>query len=113
MTKVGAESPVATAGTAWPVPPNTEGAGASAPGTTSVDVTEAAKANAVQMVDPNEVNELDRAAAAAVPAEPPWSRYLLLILGVALAAASAIWFFVKMASVFARRAANPRMRMSP
>src|SRR5215471_15082140 len=58
------ESPVATAGTAWPVLPNTEGA--SAPGTTSVDATEAATANAVQMVDPNEVNELDRAAAATV-----------------------------------------------
>src|SRR5262245_21957734 len=61
------ESPVATAGTAWPVLPNTEGA--SAPGTTSVDATEAATANAVQMVDPNEVNELDRAAAATVTVE--------------------------------------------
>jgi hypothetical protein len=84
------ESLVATAATPWPVLPNTEGAGASAPGVTSVDATEAAKANAVQLVDPNEVNELDRATAATVPAESPGVTYLLLILGAALAAAFAI-----------------------
>jgi hypothetical protein len=106
------ENLVATAATPWPVLPNTEDAGGSAPGAMGVDTTEAAKTNAMQLVDPNEVNELDRAVATAL-AEPPWSRYLLLILGVALAAASAIWFFIKMASMFARRAANSRMRMSP
>jgi hypothetical protein len=116
------ESPVAAAGTAWPVLPTTEGAGASAPGAapaaTSVDATQAAKTNAVttaatnavtaavQVVDPNEVNDLDRAAAATIPAESSWIAYLLLILATALAAAaSAFWFF-------GRRAANPRVRMS-
>ena len=110
------ESPVAAAGTAWPVLPTTEGAGASAPGAapaaTSADATEAAKTtavataetNAVKVVDPNEVNDLDRAAAASVQAESSWLTYLLLMLATALAAASAFWFF-------ARRAA-PRVRMS-
>jgi hypothetical protein len=114
------ESPVATAATAWPVLPSTEGAGASAPGAApaaaSVDATEAAKTNAmtnaVQVVDPNEVNDLDRTAAATVPAESSWITYLLLILGAALAAASAFWFFSRTTSLFARRAANPHMRMS-
>jgi hypothetical protein len=107
---------VAAAGTAWPVLPTTEGAGASAPGAapaaTSADATEAAKTaaattavtNAVKVVDPNEVNDLDRAAAASVQAESSWLTYLLLMLATALAAASAFWFF-------ARRAA-PRVRMS-
>jgi hypothetical protein len=110
------ESPVAAAGTAWPVLPTTEGAGASAPGAapaaTSADATEAAKTtevttavtNLVKVVDPNEVNDLDRAAAASVQAESSWLTYLLLILATALAAASAFW-------LFARRAA-PRVRMS-
>jgi hypothetical protein len=110
------ESPVAAAGTAWPVLPTTEGAGASAPGAapaaTSADATEAAKTaaattavtNAVKVVDPNEANDLDRAAAASVQAESSWLTYLLLMLVTALAAASAFWFF-------ARRAA-PRVRMS-
>jgi hypothetical protein len=61
----------------------------------------------VQLVDPNEVNDLDRAAAATVSTESSWSTYLLFILGAALAAASAMWFFVKMAPVYARRAAGP------
>ena len=108
------ESPVATAATAWPALPSTEGAGASAPGTApaaaSVDATEAAKTNtnAVQVVDANEVNDLDRAAAAAVPDESSWITYLLLILGAALAAACAFWFFSRTTSLFARRAENPR-----
>ena len=80
------------------------------------DATEAAKANAAtsavanavtksaQVVDPNEVNDLDRAAAASVSAESSWLTYLLLILATALAAASAFWFFF--------RSAHPRMRMS-
>jgi hypothetical protein len=105
------ESLAVTAGTAWPVLSNTEDAGASTPGATGVDATEAEKANAVQVVDPTEVNELDRAAAA-VPAESSWITYLQLILGAALAAASAMWFFSRMISMFARRAVNPRMQMN-
>jgi hypothetical protein len=103
---------VTTAGTAWPVLPNTEDVGVSAPGATGGEPTETANANAVQLVDPNEVNDLDRAAAATVSTESSWSTYLLLILGAALAAASAMWFFVKMAPVYARRAAGPRMHPS-
>src|SRR5215510_997492 len=93
---------VATAAAAWPIIPNNEGTGAG---------RAAANANAVQLVDPNEVNELDRAAETA-QAESSWSTYLLLILGAALAAASATWFLVKMAAVYARRAAGPRMHTS-
>ena len=81
------ESLVATAGTAWPVSPNTEGADGT-PGPTNVNATEAAS-NVV--VDPNQTNDLDRVAAATV--EPSWIRYLLLMLGAALAAALVIWFF--------------------
>ena len=102
------ENLVPTAAAAWPIIPNTEGAGA---GGAAADTTEAANANAVQRVDPNEVNELDRAAETA-QAESSWSTYLLLLLGAALAAASAMWFFLRMASIFARRAANLRMHMS-
>src|SRR5215468_4298357 len=75
------ENLVATAAAAWPIIPNSEGTGAG--GAT-------ANANAVQLVDPNEVNDLDRAAAATVSTESSWSTYLLLILGAALAAASAM-----------------------
>ena len=102
------ENLVPTAAAAWPIIPNTEGSGA---GGAAADTTEAANANAVQLVDPNEVNELDRAAETA-QAESSWSTYLLLLLGAALAAASAMWFFLRMASIFARRAANSRMHMS-
>jgi len=84
--------------------------GASAPGTTSVDATEAATANAVQMVDPNEVNELDRAAAATVTVESSSITYLWVLLGAALALASAVWLFSRMTSMFARRAAGRRMQ---
>jgi hypothetical protein len=101
---------VTTAGTAWPVLPNTEGAGVSVPGATGGEPTEAADTNAVQLVDPDKINDLDRAAAA-VSAESSWSTYLLLILGAALAAASALWFFAKMIPVYSRRAAGPRMHM--
>src|SRR5262245_9327870 len=104
------ETPVAAAGTSWPVLPTTEGAGA--PAATSADATAAAKTDAVQVVDANEVNDLDRAAAASVPAESSWITYLLLILGSALAAASAFWFFSRTTSLFARRAAHPRVYMS-
>ena len=102
------ENLVPTAAAAWPIIPNTEGAGA---GGAAADTTEAANANAVQLVDPNEVNELDRVAETA-QAESSWSTYLLLLLGAALAAASAMWFFLRMASIFARRAAGPRMHTS-
>ena len=102
------ENLVPTAAAAWPIIPNTEGTGA---GGAAADTTEAANANAVQLVDPNEVNELDRAAETA-QAESSWSTYLLLLLGAVLAAASAMWFLVKMAPVYARRAAGPRMHTS-
>src|SRR5215813_13887282 len=68
--------------------------------------------NAVQVVDKDDVNDLDRAAAASGPAESSWLTYLLLILGTALAAASAFWFIFRTASRFARRPAHPRMHMS-
>jgi hypothetical protein len=99
----------------------TEGAGAAAASANAMEaaatnaVTAAATdavTNAVQVVDQNEVNDLDRAAAASVPAESSWLTYLLLILGIALAAASAFWFVFRTASRFPRRAAHPRMHMS-
>src|SRR5262249_26092935 len=102
---------VTTAGTAWPVLPNTEGAGVSAPGATGGEPTQTANANAVQLADPNEINDLDRAAAAPVSTESSWSTYLLLILGAALAAAWAVWFFAKMIPAHAGREAGPRMHM--
>ena len=121
---------VAAAGAAWPALATTEGAGA--PTAANADAREAAKTNAatnaatnavtaaatdavtnaVQVVDKDEVNDLDRAAAASGPAESSWLTYLLLILGTALAAASAFWFVFRMASRFARRPAHPRMHMS-
>jgi len=70
------------------------------------DTAEATKVNAVQVVNSNEVNDLDRAAAPTVPAESSWTTYLLLILGAALAAASAIWLFTRMTSMYARQAAG-------
>ena len=102
------ENLVTAAAAAWPVIPNTEGTGA---GGAAADTTQAANANAVQLVDPNEVNELDRAAETA-QAESSWSTYLLLLLGAALVAASATWFLVKLSPVYARRAAGPRMHTS-
>jgi len=87
------ENLVATAAAAWPIIPNTEGTDAGGA---------AANANAVQLVDPNEVNELDRAAETA-QAESSWSTYLLLLLGAALAAALAMWFFSRMRFLFGRR----------
>jgi hypothetical protein len=102
------ENLVTAAAAAWPIIRNTGGTGA---GGAAADTTGAANANAVQLVDPNEVNELDRAAENA-QAESSWSTYLLLLLGAALAAASAMWFLVKMSPVYARRAAGPRMHTS-
>jgi hypothetical protein len=91
---------LATAGTAWPVPPMTEGA-AGTPAATSINTADAVS-NAVQVVDPNEVNELDRAASV----ESSWLNYLLWTLGAALAAAFAMWFFSRIRFLFGRRTAN-------
>jgi hypothetical protein len=87
-------SVLATAGTAWPVSAINEGAA----DTHTAD----AASNAVQLVDPNEVNELDRAAGV----ESSWLNYLLWTLGAALAAAFAMWFFSRMRFLFGRRTAN-------
>ena len=84
-----------TAGAAWPVSPVTEGA-ADTPAATST------APNAVQMIDPNEVNELDREASV----ESSWVNYLLWMLGAALAAAFALWLFSRMGFLFGRRTAN-------
>jgi hypothetical protein len=84
-----------TAGAAWPVSPVTDGA-ADKPAATSI------ASNAVQMVDPNEVNELDREA----NVESSWVNYLLWMLGAALAAAFALWLFSRMGFLFGRRTAN-------
>jgi hypothetical protein len=89
---------LATAGTAWPVSPTQGAAGTPA---TNIKTADAAS-NAVQVVDPNEVNELDRAASV----ESSWVNYLLWMLGAALAAAFALWFFARIGFLFARRSAN-------
>jgi hypothetical protein len=90
------ESPVAAAAAAWLVLPKTDGAGAQAGAdvdTTPADPADEPQANGVQLVDPNEVNELDLAAVPA-PAEISWLSYLLMTLGAALAAASTVRFFL-------------------
>ena len=56
------------------------------------DATPTLPARGVKMVDPNEVNELDLAAAPATPAESSWLSSLLATLGAALAAASTVRF---------------------
>ena len=89
-----------TAGTAWPVSPSTEDA-ADKRAATSINTADAAS-NAVQLVDPNEVNELDREASV----ESSWVNYLLWMLGAALAAAFALWLFSRMGFLFGRRTAN-------
>jgi hypothetical protein len=79
------ESLVTTAATAWPVSPNSEGAG----GATAANVVEAAS-NPAQLIDPKQSNDLKRVAAATY--QPSWIAYLLLLLGAALVAASTtIW----------------------
>ena len=90
------ERPVSAAAAAWPVLPDAAGAGAR--GTAGEqdaagdDATPTVPASGMKMVDPNEVNELDLAAAPAMPAESSWLRYLLATLGAALAAASTVRF---------------------
>jgi hypothetical protein len=91
---------LSTAGTTLPVSPITEGA-ADTPAATSISTADAASI-AVQLVDPNELNELDRAA----NVESSWLNYLLWTLGAALAAAFAMWLFSRMRSLFGRRTAN-------
>jgi hypothetical protein len=56
------------------------------------DATPTVPASGVKMVDPNEVNELDLAAASTTPAESSWLSSLLATLGAALAAASTVRF---------------------
>jgi hypothetical protein len=69
-----------------------------------VEATEVARANAAQLVEPNEVNDAPTV---------PWITYLLLILGAALiAAALAIWCSAGRTSVYAHRAGRPRVHMS-
>ena len=94
------EQLLATAGAALPVSPITEGA-AGTPAATNVNTADAAS-DAVQVVDPNEVNELDRAAIG----ESSWLNYLLWMLGAALAAAFAMWVFSS-----GRRTANALSRL--
>jgi hypothetical protein len=94
------ESPVAAAAAAWLVLPKAEGDGAQAgadqaaaeEGTTVAASADGSPAADVQLVDPNEVNELDLAAAPA-PAQTSWLGYLVMTLGAALAAASTVRFF--------------------
>ena len=93
-------SQLATAGTAWPVPPSAEGA-ADTQAATSITTADAAS-NAVQLVDPNEVNELDRAASV----ESSWLDYLWWMLGAALVAAFSMWLFSRMRFLFGRRTVN-------
>jgi hypothetical protein len=90
---------LATAGTTWPVSPIAEGA-AGTPAATSINTADAAS-NAVQVIDPNELNELDRAASV----ESSWLNYLLWV-GAALVVAFAMWFFSRMRFLFGRRTAN-------
>jgi hypothetical protein len=90
------ENLVPTAAAAWPIIPNTEGTGA---GGAAADT---ANANAVQLVDPNEVNELDRAASL----ESSWLDYVWWMLAAALIAAFATWVCSRMRFLFGRRAAN-------
>jgi hypothetical protein len=94
-----AERLLANAGTAWPVSPITEGA-AGTPPVTNINTADAAS-NAVQVVDPNEVNEIDRAASV----ESSWLNYLLWV-GATLVAAFAMWLFSRMRFLFGRRTAS-------
>jgi hypothetical protein len=95
-----AERLLATAGTAWPVSPIAEGA-AGTPPVTNINTADAAS-NAVQVVDPNEVNEIDRAASI----ESSSVNYVLWMLGAVLAAAFAMWLFSRMRVRFGRRTAT-------
>ena len=89
------ERPAAAA--AWLVRPDAAaGTGAQGaagePNVLRDDATPTVPASGVKMVDPNEVNELDLAAAPITPAESSWLSSLLATLGAALAAASTVRF---------------------
>jgi hypothetical protein len=77
---------------AWPPAPAS--AGTSMPVAAAERAPAPALAAGVATVDPNEVNELDLAAAAPAqaPLESSWIKYLLATLGAALAAASTVRF---------------------
>ena len=82
----------APAMTAWPVAPTTSSADVPV-ATATQTATAPALAGGVATVDPNEVNELDLAAAPTPgPAESSWIKYLLATLGAALPAASTVRF---------------------
>jgi hypothetical protein len=81
------ENPVAAAAAGSVVRP----AGSQA--TAGDEAAPAAPVNVVRVVDPNELNELDLAAAGAPPAQSSWLGSLLMTLGAALAAASAVRAF--------------------
>src|SRR5262245_35246211 len=78
------------------VAPASADAASIAPSAPVAEATQTAAAGNVKLVDPNEVNELDLAAAAPppAPAESSWLSYLLVTLGGALAAASTVRLFL-------------------
>jgi hypothetical protein len=84
------------AAAAWLVRPDAAGTSAQGaagePDALRDDATPTVPARGVKMVDPNEVNELDLAAAPITPAESSWLSSLLATLGAALAAASTVRF---------------------
>jgi len=83
----------AAAGLVRPDAAGTGAQGAAAePNALTDDATPTVPASGVKMVDPNEVNELDLAAAPTTPAESSWLSSLLATLGAALAAASTVRF---------------------
>src|SRR5262245_47902509 len=86
-------APVAPAAGVAPASADAAGMAPSAP---VANATQTAAAGNVKVVDPNEVNELDLAAAAPAPApaESSWLSYLLVTLGGALAAASTVRLFL-------------------
>src|SRR5262245_2871872 len=86
----------APAAPAAAVSPASADAASIAPSAPAAAATQTAAAGNVKLVDPNEVNELDLAAAAPAPApaESSWLSYLLVTLGGALAAASTVRLFL-------------------
>jgi len=87
-------SPVSAAAAALPILPDATGAVAGEQDAAGDDATPTIPAGRVKMVNPNEVNELDLAAAPTTPAGSSWLSYLLATLGAALAAASSLRFLV-------------------
>jgi len=85
---------VSAAAAALPILPDATGAVAGEQDAAGDDATPTIPAGRVKMVNPNEVNELDLAAAPTTPAGSSWLSYLLATLGAALAAASSLRFLV-------------------